>query len=360
MTTRAAPVTTSCAACPPVQCRTAGGHLAFTGWGDHAGVTNAPTLSVVLPVRDAEPFVATTLMSLQRNARADFEFIVVDDGSIDATPQIIADFGADLPGLQVVRHSAAVGLADARNAGVAVARGRYVTYLDGDDWLAPGYLAELVSAIEGLACDFVRVDHVQVEGRKRVTHWAPEGRRDVVLDPRSGILPAFQRTMVDYPYAWAGIYRRDLDALLHFPGSLHTAEDRPWIWRLHREAGSYAVVSLAGLFYRRLVTTSLTQIGDDRQLHFLDAFVMVLAQVSDDPQMQPKAVRQFLAVLAHHLRMKARFSHTARREIARRSREMLADLPRDVLAAALPTDSRAPVLRPLLPPDLRRSRMLAS
>src|SRR6478609_5485501 len=59
MTTRAAPVRTSCAACPPVQCRTAGGHLAFTGWGDHAGVTNAPTLSVVLPVRDAEPFVAT-------------------------------------------------------------------------------------------------------------------------------------------------------------------------------------------------------------------------------------------------------------------------------------------------------------
>jgi glycosyltransferase involved in cell wall biosynthesis len=332
----------------------------FTESGDHPHVTIAPTLTVVLPVRDAEPFVASTLMSLQRNTRPDFEFVVIDDGSMDATPQIVADFGADLPGLQVVRHDAAVGLADARNAGLAVARGRYVTYIDGDDWLAPGYLPELVSAIETLGCDFVRVDHVQVEGRKRVTHWAPEGRRGVVLDPRSGILPAFQRTMVDYPYAWAGIYRRDLGSLLHFPGRLHTAEDRPWIWRLHREAGSYAVVSLAGLFYRRLVTSSLTQIGDERQLHFLDAFAMVLAQVSDDHELRPKAVRQFLAVLAHQLKMKARFSHAARREVVRRGREMLAGIPTDVLAATTPVDNRARLLRPLLPPDARRPRMLAS
>jgi hypothetical protein len=82
--------------------------------------------------------------------------------------------------------------------------------------------------------------------------------------------------------------------------------------------------------------------------------------VSDDPELQPKAIRQFLAVLAHHLRMKARFSRPARREVASRSREMLAELPGDVLAATMPTDSRALLLRPLLPADVRRPRTLAS
>ena len=104
-----------------------------------------------------------------------------------------------------------------------------------------------------------------------------------MLDPRSGILPASSDTMVDYPYAWAGIYRRDLGPLLNFPGGLHTAEDRPWIWRLHREAASYAVVSLAGLFYRRQVPTRSPRPAT-RQLHFLDAFALVLAQVSDEPR----------------------------------------------------------------------------
>lgn len=321
---------------------------------------NQPTLTVVVPVRNVEPYLPDLLTSLERNADPDFEFVVVDDGSDDGTPRVIAEFAERLPGLRVVRHDVAVGLADARNAGTDVARGRYLTFLDGDDWIAPDYLRRLVAAIDGLGCDFVRVDHVQVHDRDRATQVAPEARRNVVLDPRSGILPATRRTMVDYPYAWAGIYRRELGPLLRFPGRLHTAEDRPWIWRLHREAESYAVVSLAGVFYRRLVANSLTQIGDARQLHFLDAFALVLDQVVDEPLPQLKAIRQFLAVLAHQIQTGARFTRAARRTMRERARAILAGLPEDALAAAVPSDARADVLWPLLPPPVRRPRALAS
>ncbi|MFI6598271.1 glycosyltransferase family 2 protein [Nonomuraea sp. NPDC050536] len=282
-------------------------------------------LSVIVPVRDGERFIADALGSLCRNTRRDFEFIVVDDGSVDATPAIVEDFRADLPGLSLVRNPAPVGLADARNVGLAAATGRYVTFMDGDDWLAPGYLHELVGAIDGLGCDFVRADHVQVEGRKRVVHRAPLARRGVVLDPREAILPAGVRTMVDYPYAWAGVYRRSLRDLLQFPGSLHTAEDRPWIWRLHREAATFAVVSLAGVFYRRQVAGSLTQVGDERQLHFFDAFELVFKDV--EPEFLPKAARNFLALLGHHLEIADRFAPPLRARFAERGAAMVRDLP---------------------------------
>ncbi|MEV4898651.1 glycosyltransferase family 2 protein, partial [Nonomuraea sp. NPDC055795] len=180
----------------------------------------AALLTVIVPVRDGEAYIGDCVASLARNARPDFEFIVVDDGSVDATGQIVED--AAVPGLSVLRHLTPVGLADARNAGLAAATGRYVSFLDGDDWLAPGYLAEMVAAIEGLGCDFVRADHVQVTGRNRVVHRAPWARRGVVVDPKEAILPAEVKTMVDYPYAWAGVYRRSLRDLLQFPGSLHT------------------------------------------------------------------------------------------------------------------------------------------
>ena len=312
-------------------------------------------LSVVLPVRNVATYLPDMIASLQRNGHPDFEFVVVDDGSTDATPSVIARAGDTVPGLRAIRHETPVGLADARNAGTASARGRYVTFLDGDDWIAPGYLVELVSTIERLGCDFVRVDHVQVSGRERVVHRAPEARRNQVLAPRTGILPSFRRTMVDYPYAWAGIYRRDLGELLRFPGSLHTAEDRPWIWRLHREAGSYAVATLAGVFYRRLITTSLTQVGDERQLNFLDAFTMVFEPLGDDPELRGKAIRQFLAVLAHHIRMQDRFTRPVRRSLHERARSLLAELPADEVRAMMPTDARAQVLRPLLPRQTRRT-----
>ncbi|OUC97462.1 glycosyltransferase family 2 protein [Streptosporangium minutum] len=303
-------------------------------------------LSVVVPVRDVELYISDALTSLIRNARRDFEFIVVDDGSTDATGQIVEDFREDLPGLVVLRNERPVGLADARNLGVSLASGRYLTFMDGDDWLAPGYLADLVGAIERLGCDFVRVDHVQVEGRRRVIHRAPPATREVVLKPRDHILPAEVRTMVDYPYAWAGIYRRDLGDLLTFPGRLHTAEDRPWIWRLHRQASSFGVVSLAGLFYRRMVPGSLTRIGDARQLHFFDAFDLVFADLEEE--FAPKAARTFCALLAHHLELADRFSPELRARFEQRGAEALRRLPGDLLAETRLDPERDQILRRLL------------
>lgn len=307
------------------------------------------TLSVVVPVRDCERYIGDALSSLCRNSRPDFEFIVVDDGSVDATGDIADDFRGDLPGLAVIRNPAPTGLADARNAGLAAATGRYVTFMDGDDWLAPGYLAQLVTAIEGLGCDFVRTDHVQAEGRKRVVHRAPLARRGVVLDPREAILPAGVRTMVDYPYAWAGVYRRSLHDLLHFPGSLHTAEDRPWIWRLHREAATFAVVPLAGVFYRRQVAGSLTQVGDERQLHFFDAFQLVFKDLEE--KYLPKAVRNFCALLAHHLELADRFTPRLRARFEERGAEMVGALPAGLVAESVAAMSaeREATLRALVP-----------
>ncbi|MEV6865029.1 glycosyltransferase family 2 protein [Streptosporangium subroseum] len=303
-------------------------------------------LSIVVPVRDAELYISDALASLVRNAHRDFEFIVVDDGSVDATGQIIEDFRGELPGLVVLRNETPVGLADARNLGLSLASGRYLTFMDGDDWLAPGYLVDLVGAIERLGCDFVRVDHVQVEGRKRAIHRAPLATRGTVLKPRDHILPADVKTMVDYPYAWAGIYRRDLGDLLTFPGHLHTAEDRPWIWRLHRQASSFAVVSLAGLFYRRMVSGSLTQIGDARQLHFFDAFDMVFADLEEE--FVPKAVRTFCALLTHHLELGDRFSPDLRTRFEQRGVESLRRLPRDLLATTRLDPERDQILQRLL------------
>ncbi|MEU7893846.1 glycosyltransferase family 2 protein [Nonomuraea sp. NPDC049152] len=305
------------------------------------------TLSVVVPVRDGERFIPDALASLARNTRRDFEFIVVDDGSVDDTAAIVSE--SEVPGLSLVRNPAPVGLADARNTGLKLASGTYVTFMDGDDWLAPGYLADLVAAIDGLGCDFVRVDHVQVEGRKRVVHRAPEARRGLVFDPRDAILPASVRTMVDYPYAWAGIYRRALGDLLRFPGSLHTAEDRPWIWRLHRQTASFGVVSLAGLFYRRGVSGSLTQIGDERQLHFFDAFELVFEDL--EPEFMPKAVRNFCALFAHHLEIADRFTPELRHRFEARGAAMVRALPAELVADAVPRMSveREQTLRALLP-----------
>jgi glycosyltransferase involved in cell wall biosynthesis len=280
------------------------------------------------------------LRSLRANARSDFEFILVNDCATDETPEILARAVPDLPGARLVSHDINGGLATARNTGIDAARGEYLTFLDGDDWLAEGYLARLLDSIETLGTDFVRTDHVVCHGRKRTVARVPQGRRGMKLSPRAAILPADRTTSVDYPYAWAGIYHRRLvDAgLLHFPDGLRTAEDRPWIWRLHREAESFAVVGLLGVFYRRGVTTSLTQIGDIRQLDFIRSFDQVLAETAADPEADrflPKAVRTYCAIIAHHLNAIDRYEPAVARKLKVMSAAAMKKMPQDVLTEAL-------------------------
>jgi glycosyltransferase involved in cell wall biosynthesis len=299
-------------------------------------------LSVIVPFYNVQSYAQETLRSLQANARQDFEFILVDDASKDETPEILERAENDLQDVaQVVRirHARNGGLATARNTGLEKASGEFVTFLDGDDWLAPGYYEQLVACIERLGCDFVRTDHVQCTGRSRTLARVPHGRRGVVDDPRGAILPTTRSTCVDYAYAWAGIYHRRLldDGLLHFTHGLRTAEDRPWIWRLHREAASFAAVGLLGVFYRRGVASSLTQIGDVRQLDFIRAFDQVIeetAQDRDADQLLPKAIRTYCAIISHHL-TSGRFEPHVARKLRSMSAAALKRLPSHLLTEAL-------------------------
>ncbi|MBL1114444.1 glycosyltransferase family 2 protein [Streptomyces sp. 110] len=297
-------------------------------------------LSVIVPFYNVQTYAPDTLRSLRANAREDFEFILVDDCATDGTPEILERAERDLPGAVYVRHEKNGGLATARNTGLDNARGEYLAFLDGDDWLAPGYYAELLAAIEDLGCDFVRTDHVQCTARARSITRVPHGRRDEVMNPRDVILPADRSTSVDYPYAWAGMYHRRLvdEGLLHFTHGLRTAEDRPWIWRLHREARSFAVLGLAGVFYRRGVSSSLTQIGDVRQLDFIRAFDQVIEETARDRDadaLLPKAVRTYCAIISHHLGNIERFEPQVARKLRSMSAAAMKRMPQDVLKDAL-------------------------
>lgn len=126
--------------------------------------------------------------------------------------------------------------------------------------------------------------------------------------------------------------------LLHFTDGLRTAEDRPWIWKLHREAESFAAVGLLGVFYRRGVASSLTQIGDVRQLDFIRAFDQVVAETAEDRdagKLLPKAVRTYCAIISHHLGSIERFEPAVARKLKSMSAVALRRMPQDVLDEAL-------------------------
>ena len=310
---------------------------------------------MIVPCFNVADHLTQTLLSLRRNTAPGIEFIIIDDGSSDATAEILAAQLDSLPGARLITSPRNVGLSAARNLGLEAASGEYITFLDGDDFYAAGYLLELSGAIRRLGCDVLRTDHVRVHGRKRTVHRINHGPRGVVMRPRDAILPVHRPTSVDAPNAWAGIYHRRLaDAgLLHFAENLRTCEDRPWNWRLHLKVDSFAVVGLLGVFYRRNVATSLTQLVDERQFDFLAAHDQIVALVSADPdadRLLPKAVRSYCAIICHHLSRSERYSAPLAARLRARSAQSLNNLPDQTMRTVLASmdDRRRAVLIGLL------------
>jgi glycosyltransferase involved in cell wall biosynthesis len=106
-----------------------------------------PLVSVVLPVRNGAEYLGACLDSLRRQTLTDFEVIVVENGSTDSAPAIIADF-VDLDVRFRMVRIGAVGLVAALNCGLTLARGEFVARMDGDDVAMPGRLAAQVAALE--------------------------------------------------------------------------------------------------------------------------------------------------------------------------------------------------------------------
>ena len=137
---------------------------------------SAPLVSVVLAARDAERFFGQAVDSILRQSMSDLELVVVDDGSRDSTPELLAAV-AD-PRLVIVRNEEPAGLAAALNRGFAQARGRYVARMDADDVALPDRLALQLARLRSTRRPTVvggGVAELDEAGRVGAVHVVPSG-----------------------------------------------------------------------------------------------------------------------------------------------------------------------------------------
>jgi glycosyltransferase involved in cell wall biosynthesis len=108
-------------------------------------MSNSPRVSVIMAVYNAERYVGQAIASILAQTTSDFEVIAVDDGSTDASAQVLAHYPD--PRIHVL-HQCNTGPAGARNAGIAIARGQYIAIHDADDLAAPERLEKQIRFLE--------------------------------------------------------------------------------------------------------------------------------------------------------------------------------------------------------------------
>jgi teichuronic acid biosynthesis glycosyltransferase TuaG len=151
---------------------------------------SAPRVSVVTPVWNAVATLAETVASVAAQTMPDWEMLLVDDGSTDASRVLADRLAAGEPRIRVLGWPGNRGAAAARNAGIRAARGRYLAFLDADDLWRPEKLAVQVGYMEatGVPFTFAALDRIDAGGRRLGTVPVP-ARVDYARLLRGNVIP---------------------------------------------------------------------------------------------------------------------------------------------------------------------------
>lgn len=227
-------------------------------------------ISVIVPVYNVEKYLAKCLDSILMQSYRDIEVILVDDGSPDKCPQI-CDAYADSDSRVKVIHKKNGGLSDARNAGLKVAVGEYVAFVDSDDWVHEAYIKELVLAAKSIDADVAVCDYQSVN-EFEVIEVKLNRAKPREFDSISAVKDIFSADTVLWVMTWNKLYRRSLftEHKIEFPtGKIH--EDNFTTYKLLYFANKIAYIGKPLYYYLKREGSIMSDKFNKRRLDVLEA-----------------------------------------------------------------------------------------
>ena len=231
-----------------------------------------PLVSIILPVYNAQSHLNRCLGSICAQQYEDLEIIVINDGSKDQSLPVCEEFRKK--DSRILVDKANSGVSDTRNLGLKLASGKYVQFVDSDDYIAPDYTARLVEAAEKSGADLVISPYTMVipAGASKPEQVLEKVQDDlgvmhVARPPETreyGFLPAgiydkdtFALRLMDKPASyfygvlWNKLYRRDLLAAhdIRFTSEMRWAEDLVFNMQYIQYAEVFASIPQPGYYY---------------------------------------------------------------------------------------------------------------
>lgn len=203
-------------------------------------------VSIIVPVYNSSRYLERCVDSLLRQSEGDIEIILVNDGSTDGSKEICDKYSISDKRITVI-HQENAGASVARNSGLAVAKGEYISFVDSDDCVDADYIRSMSTAMKNTNCDMVITGRTQIK---------LDGSTNVIVPPALAMHDDEIREIFhneDFDYVRGGpcckIYKKSIidNHNLTFPKDIHYLEDA--IFVLEYMYHSSRVTSLAESHY---------------------------------------------------------------------------------------------------------------
>lgn len=217
-------------------------------------------ISIIVPVYNVEKYLPQCLDSLISQTYRDIEIILVDDGSPDRCPEICDEY-ARMDGRIAVIHQPNAGVSAARNAGLGIAKGQYIGFVDPDDWASPEMFGSMLKSMRDAQADLAVCGYAycredgSADEKRPYPRKAPETMTQKEAMKRLSDLPPTVRHVV-----WNKLFHKNLLQGISFPEHLQASEDvwflTEYLLRIHN-----AVVVHEPYYYNRVRDGSATHGG---------------------------------------------------------------------------------------------------
>lgn len=233
---------------------------------------NSPLISVIIPAYNAEATIMRACRSVLAQSYPNVELIVVDDGSKDATGEIVKALAAEKDNVRCIQQPNG-GVSRARNTGLDAVTGEYIMFLDADDELEPGCMEALMEISDTRNCDIVAGGCLRIrpDGSSFYQGIPVSAEVDVYQDEE-----AFLCSLKDHPltYAvWAKLYRAEAIGSIRFVEGMRLHEDSFFLFEVLRRNLRVAATNLTVVRYHLTANSASRAVFSEK---FLD--MLVLAQ----------------------------------------------------------------------------------
>lgn len=210
-----------------------------------------PLVTVIVPIYKVEKYMDKCLNSVTKQTFENLEIILVDDGSPDNSGHRCDDWKKKDSRIVVI-HQENSGVSAARNRGITIARGKYIIFVDSDDWMPLDAIEKLVACAEKNNADFVMGIAVAIGTVSKEVYGDNSGMLFQKKDLEQFL--SFTNIIKTQLGPWAKLYRTKIikDSAMSFPLNIAYGEDRIFNWQYLQKCESIASIPELVYYYSQL------------------------------------------------------------------------------------------------------------
>lgn len=263
---------------------------------------NSLELSIIVPVYNVEEYLRECVDSILLQTFKNFELILVDDGSTDNSPAICDEYQTKDSRVKVI-HKVNGGVSSARNSALSQAQGKWITFIDSDDFIAPEFIESLFKPLSECAEDDIDLVHGGCSNYAEGKFIGFNQKYDDIIDDSAELLFNKVRGLIVSKLFRLSLINGTAEFPLRFDEKMRVAEDMAFTLDYILRVRRYAFVSECGYFYRKDNVDSATKkkilpdynVEKTQYLHFYNSvmtFIKVRSLSSEQSEFRLKQCAQ--------------------------------------------------------------------